>query len=543
MTIIRFLIVSLLSFLYTFTAAQDQDLDLASATTVDWGEELQQPRNTLLSKIITHNESGMYALRLKNAGDPEKEKVFLERYDIGMKLKRAEELDLRYRKKNRAFEDVIYMNGQLYLLTSFHNKAKKKNYLFKQKISSRLGISDRDIEMIGELDTRSVIKEGGFDFVQSRDTSKLMVYHALPYRKSEPENFKLRVFDQDFSELWSKDIRLPYNDEIFTVEEYRIDNDGNVYLLGVLYFDKARASRNGQPNYQYVILTYRNNGTEEQEHKIQLRDKFITDLTFRNDRKGNLICSGFYSEQSAVGAKGTYFLKMDLETGEIYNESLKEFDFELLTQDYSEGKRRRAEEAERTGNERRQAELYRFALDELILRSDGGALLIGEQYYVFEDFYQDFRFGGVGFGGPTPMTRVDYYYHYNDIIIVNIRPDGEIEWSTRIPKVQVTRNDGGYYSSYAMSIVRDKIYFIFNDDARNFNRNNNRQLFNFTGNNMTLSLVEVNKEGDWKIAPLYLNREVNLLTRPKICKQIGRKEMLLYGESGRYFRFANLVFE
>ncbi|MEM9849917.1 MAG: hypothetical protein AAF847_18650 [Bacteroidota bacterium] len=538
----RFSIIIVLLFAHLAVIAQNKSADLDIPTDIDWGEELRQPNNTTLSKIITYNKSGMYALRLKNAGDPEKEKVFLESYDSNMKLKRAEELDLKYKKKDRAFEDVIYMNDQLYLLTSFHNKVKKKNYLFKQKVSRRLAISDRDIEMIGELDTKSIIKEGGFDFVQSKDTSKLLVYHALPYQKGERENFKLRVFDESFSELWSKNIRLPYNDEIFKVKEYRIDDDGNVYLLGLLYFDKARAVRNGLPNYQYVILTYLNKGEDEDEYKIKLRDKFITDLTFRNDRKGNLICSGFYSERSAVGAKGTYFLKLDLETGEIYNENLKEFDFELLTQDYSAGKRRRAEAAERSGDESRQAELYRFVLDELILRSDGGALLIGEQYYVFEDYYQDFR-GTVGFGGAPPVTRVDYYYHYNDIIIVNIQPDGEIEWSTRIPKTQVTRNDGGYYSSYAMSIVRDKIYFIFNDDARNFSREKNRPLFNFTGNNMVLSLVEVSKDGEWRIAPLYLNREVDLLTRPKICKQIGRKEMLLYGESGRAFRFANLTFE
>ncbi|MEM8527917.1 MAG: hypothetical protein AAGG68_24970 [Bacteroidota bacterium] len=500
---------------------------------IEWGEELKQPTGTILSKTIAYNKSGMYALRVKDITDEDRARVYIERYDRDLRLKKAQEIELKYKKKDRKFEDVIYHGGQLYLLTSFHNQAKKKNYLFKQKISNeRLQISDRDIEMIGQLDTRNILRDGGFDLVQSRDTSKLMVYHQLPYKKGEPENFKLRVFDESFSELWSKDISLPYNNEIFSVEEYRVDNQGNVYLLGVLYQDRARTRRNGLPNYQYIILTYTKDGSQANEYKIKLRDKFITDLTFRPDGKGNLVCSGFYSERGTYSIKGTYFFRINTETKEIFNENSKAFDFEFLTEFLSENKKRRAKDAERSGNTRRQAELYSFSLDELILRSDGGALLIGEQYYVYEDFYQDFR---------TGFNRRDYYYHYNDIIIVNIRPTGEIEWATRIPKRQVTRNDGGYYSSYAMSIVRDKIYFVFNDNNRNFSDNRDR-LYNFNGRNSIVSIVEVNKNGGWTIAPLFPNRDVNLITRPKVCKQVGRKKMLVYGEWGRSFRLAHLEF-
>ncbi|MEN0047949.1 MAG: hypothetical protein AAF806_12890 [Bacteroidota bacterium] len=527
-------ILGLLLFSLSFSSSFAQSKADGLPGDIEWGEELKQPAGTILSKTIAYNKSGMYALRVKDITDEEKARVYIERYDNDLRLKKAQEIELKYKKKDRQFEDVIYHGGQLYLLTSFHNQAKKKNYLFKQKISNeRLQINDRDIEKIGELDTRNILRDGGFDLVQSKDTSKLMVYHQLPYKKGEAENFKLRVFDESFSEIWSKDISLPYNNEIFSVEEYRVDNQGNVYLLGVLYRDKVRIRRNGSPNYQYVILTYTQDGSQANEYKIQLRDKFITDLTFRPDGRGNLVCSGFYSDRGTYSIKGTYFFRINTETKEIFNENTKAFDFEFLTEFLSENKKRKAKDAERSGDTRRQAELYRFSLDELILRSDGGALLIGEQYFVYEDFYRD----------PwTGFSRFDRYYHYNDIIIVNIRPTGEIEWATRIPKRQVTRNDGGYYSSYAMSIVRDKIYFVFNDNNRNFADTRNDRLYNFNGRNSIVSIVEVSKDGNWTITPLFPNREVDLITRPKVCKQVGRKKMLVYGEWGRLFRLAHLEF-
>ncbi len=501
---------------------------------VNWGEQLKEPNNARLTGIIANTSEGLYAQRIKEGNSPDQVRIYMELYDQNMNLKKAREFDLKYNNKKRKFERILRLNNEFYLLTSFHNQAKKQNYLFKQRIDKqRLSISDRDLEMIGSFETRNLIREGEFDMAQSIDSSKLLIFQQLPYEKGTPERFKLAVFDQQFEPLWTDDIVLPYNDEVFSVEDYKVDKKGNVYLLGIIYQDKAKAKRAGQPNYQYVILAYNSQGGKSDEYRIGLKEDFITDLTFQVANNGDLICSGFYSKKGTSSVKGTYFFRINAQTKEVYNQNQKSFDFEFLTEFYSDRQKERARDAERTGNTNRAPELYRFALDELILRSDGGALMIGEQYYVYERSYRDFWYG---------TFRYDYFYHYNDIIIVNIRPDGTIEWATRIPKRQVTMNDDGYFSSYAMSIVRDKIYLIFNDNRRNFDNDNQNRIYNFDGRNSVVALVEVNKEGDWNIAPLFPNREVDLVTRPKVCKQIGRKSMVIYGELGKQFRFGKLEF-
>jgi hypothetical protein len=229
----------------------------------------------------------------------------------------------------------------------------------------------------------------------------------------------------------------------------------------------------------------------------------------------------------------------------------------------SDNKKEKAKKAARKGDKKRSAELYQYALDELVLRSDGGAVLIAEQYYVeqrndYNDRYYDpYRYGGFGYRGlrsrfynpyysPYGYNNYrdnNYYYNYNDIIVVNIRPNGEIEWTARIPKQQVTSNDGGYFSSYAMSIVRDKFYFVYNDNYKNHDpKRKDNKWYNYNGRNSVITLAEVSKDGAVRINPVYNNREAGITTRPKICKQIGRNQMLIYGEKGRKYRFGNLTF-
>ncbi len=531
----------------------------APATLV-WGNEYSEPSNTFATKIIGLRPDGFYLLRQKMLNNPEaRPRAWVEFYDREMNLKKSVEQDLKYKGKKRDFEDVIFIGGQLYLLTSFNNSAKKKNYLFKQKISMRSLIPNKRLEMICETGARNKEVEGSFGSHISKDSTKLLIFNDLPFKKNDPKQFGFRVFDQQFELIWEKDVVLPYTDNRFTVEEYQVDEQGNVHLLGVLYEDNAKWRRRGNPTYQYVIISYLDNGERVEEFRVGLDRKFVTDLTFRPTKSGKLICAGFYSERGTYSIKGAYYFTVDPATREVSSKNSQPFEFEFLTEFMSDRSKQKAKEAERRKDVRRAAELYDYSLDELILRSDGGAVLVAEQFFIQEQDYYRNNLYGYGYGyGYYPFNygslynsryggynyRTDYYYNYNDIIVVNIRPTGEIEWAARIPKKQETRNDGGYYSSYAMSIVRDKLYFLYNDNVRNIAANTKKKrIYNFNGSNSVIAVAQINKDGNVRTFPLASNRDAGIITRPKMCKQIGRKEMAVFGEQGKKYKFAKLTFE
>jgi hypothetical protein len=519
---------------------------------LDWGPENAEPGNTMATKVIGIDPNGFYVLRQKVLRNPSaKEKVWIEHFNRDMKLIRSEEMDLKYKGKQRDFENVLFLGGKLYLLTSFNNTAKKRNYLFQQEVNTKNLVPEKSLEMVCETEARNKEVEGSFAYSISKDSSKLLIYNELPYERKNPERFGFRVFDQDFKLVWEKNIVLPYNDDKFTVEDYRIDNDGNVFLLGVLYEDDAKWRRRGSPTYKYVVLSYMDNGNALEEYRIDLADKFITDLTFRIGNDGKLVFSGFYSERGTYSIKGTYFFHLDPRERAVQDRKATPFNFDFLTAFMSDRNKQKAMEALEKNDTRKAPELYDYSLDELILRSDGGAVLVAEQYFVeqvydnsyglyspfYSPFYDPFYYNRYN------NRQTDYYYHYNDIIVVNISPTGDIEWTARIPKQQETRNDGGYYSSYSMATTRDGFFFLFNDDGRNFGRDDGKFYTYTGGNNSVVAVAQVNIKGEVSVAPLTTNRDAGVITRPKMCKQIGKREMAVLGERGRGYRFGSLKFE
>jgi len=524
-------------------------------TQLDWGQQLNEPNGTFLSEIITSNETGIYALREKtnSQGFDGPSKIYLEHYTPQMKLRKSVKLEMKYKKKRVEFESIIPFGGKLYLFTSFNNEAKKTNYLFAQEVNYRRLTPSKKLVKVAENPTRNKAQEGYFDFSISKDSSKLLIYNQNPEQKKTQETFSIYVYDQEMNQMWEKEITLPYPDESVDVERFEIDNDGNVYILNKVFTDGGKKVKRGRVNYRHTILAYSATGEKFVEYPLELRDLFITDLTFKIANDGHLVCAGIYSQNGISNARGTYFFRLNPKTKEVYANNTKEFEFDLLTADLSKRKKSKAEKAEESGNVKKQAEIASFTLDHLILRNDGGAVLVGEQYFVQEDnsnFNNGLagnRFGVGGFNnsrfGRNVGGNFSYIYNYNDLVVANIRPNGEIEWATRIPKNQQTRDDGGYFSSYAMSIVKDKLFFVFNDDSRNYNRDDNK-LYSFSGNTRRtlISLAQVNRDGSLEMSPLINNEQDNLLFRPKVSRQTGKREMILFGERGKKFKLASLQF-
>ena len=141
-------------------------------------------------------------------------------------------------------------------------------------------------------------------------------------------------------------------------------------------------------------------------------------------------------------------------------------------------------------------------------------------------------------------TRTTYRYHYNDIIVVKVLEDGSIEWAEKIPKVQISTNDSGFYSSYNLSVVRDKLYFVFNDNPKNLTNQGDGKLKNYLLNKESLVvLVTMNQKGEQVKEALFDAREAEVYIRPKVGKQTGFSETILFGQKKKKQRLAKVKFK
>ncbi len=500
--------------------------------TTRWGEEIKANRRTTLNDIIGSDETGFYAIRTRAS-------MFLdftftlEHYGNDLRPIKSVEMELVTNGRQRVGEFTLYTNNEIYIFSSYADPQTRINDLFVQQVDKKTlqlsaPVSIAKIDFNGQKRRN----DGVFEFRLSRDKSKLLIYSKLPFEKNEPEKFELLVLDKTMNPLWQKQITIPYKDQLFDLESMRVSNDGEVHLLGLVYKDKRTEIRKGEANYSFELLSYYDKGAREERTPLSLPGKFITDMQIGLLDNKDIVCAGFYSETGTLTIKGTYFLKLDAKTRTVVTNSSKEFDLDFVAQNLTE---REARKVGRRAENDKDIELFQFRLDQLVVDNIGGVFLVGEQFYI-KRVVTSTRNPTTG----AVTTRTDYYYYYNDIIAIRIGADGEILWSQKIPKRQMSINDGGARSSYAFGVRNGQLLFIYNDSAENLNYTGRGPVARAEMNSLSgvVMLCAVSGTGEVKRQPVFGAKEVNVIIRPRVCEQISSSEFVLFGQRGKKQQFA-----
>lgn len=517
-----FLLVLLI--LFKLTIALGQDINLK----VKWGEEFKTPRSTL-DDVVGYDATGFYAVhdRFRAFGKVDRS---LQHFDVNMNPGTIVDLEIESGKRQGKINNILHHKGKLMFFYTFEDTKTKKNTLYLDEIDKSTLLPKKQEKVIGQIDFTGKGKRnrGSFQYRVSRDSSKILVLYALPYDEDSPEKFGFTVLDQQLNLIWSKDITMPYRDELYDFESFRVDNQGNAYVLGLVYKEKRKDKRKGQPNYSYEILACRDKGNVIKQYPVSLDDRFLTDMQIEILDTQNIICAGFYSEKGKMSIRGSYFLRVDASSAEIVHKSFKEFDIDFITQNMGNREARKAKRQE-------EPELFQFDLDKLLIGKDGSAILVGEQYFV-ETVTTTMRMAG---GGMT--TQTNYHYYYNDIILVKFSPSGDILWTQKIPKTQHTANDGGFYSSYCLVLAKGRIGFVFNDNPKNLEAEKNEKASNYRPRKSVVVFVSVDQSGGMNKQPIFNAMDTEVIVRPKACKQISNTEVILFGQKKKTQQFASLA--
>jgi len=514
---------------------------LAQTTTkrakIIWGPETKESKKISLGNIVGYDESGTYILKTKRKGlYGVNSDLILEHFDQKMAKTQTIALNLNVDGMKKSYEYTIHSSDKLFLYSSYLDNKAKKNTFYYQQLDKKTLQPEKQLNKIGQIDFRGSAKynSGYFSLIRSKDENRILVFYGLPIGKGSKEQFGFIMHDKDMNKLWEKKVTLPYTQELFDIERYRIDELGNVYILGLIYKDKRKLRRKGEPNYQYTVISFKDEGNTIDDYPIELPGKFITDMQMAVADNGDIICGGFYSNEGTFSIKGSYYLSIDASTKEVKSTSFHEFGIDFITQNFRAHKAAKAKKKAKKG---KSVEMYQYDLDDIILKDDGGAILIGEQYYVRVSTRTSTDANG------NTTTTTTYYYHYNDIIVININAQGEIEWTEKIPKRQVTTNDGGYFSSYALAVRNDKLHFIFNDHPANLFYKSGGKLSNFNKSKGSVAvLVTLTEEGRYSKELLFTSREAEVLIRPKACEQTNDNEMILIGQRKKMVRLAKVTF-
>jgi hypothetical protein len=486
-----------------------------------WGSPNDELQSNSISVIGEKNEN-IFCLRKKNATLFSGEEYFLEIYNAkSLALLNSSEINLSKYSSNRvSLQDFLLLDDSLLMLYSVYNKDVDNTTLYGQWVNAKVSPTS-DPVILDEFGNTSKKKEDGFRIVLSPDSGFILICHNETSQKNVNENVHYSVYDKKLKVLWTKSIELPYKDKELNSKDYRIDKRGNVYLLAEILNEKSTWFKN-RPSYRYILHAIYNTGKNSKEYEINLGTKTISAIKVGLAPNGDVVVAGFYSNLglSENEMAGTFYMRIDYESKNVLSSTFNDFESNFLI--HSLG---------RSGN--RKKELYNYLLHQLFVSNDGSCTLVAEQYYKNSICYSDFR---------TGIVNCNWYYYYNEIILVNVSPDGKVNWCKNIPKYQESVNDPGLYLSYSALAVGDDIWLFYNDDYRNSRGLGNNDIYSLRNLNKTaLAVVKVSKGGETDKTMLFRAREKRIYPIPSSATAIGEKSMILLGTYRRKGRLGKIT--
>lgn len=497
-----------------------------AAQEIEWGPEIKikRAKQGVMYDVLSYGKDGIFGIRTKEGWAALFSSVDynISRYDFdNLTMDDIHSLFPKdYFSKGTteptSLDGVYHYGGKSYVMYSNYDSKGKMNRAYAVLLDDNYEVSGDPIEL-DESKVSSKFSSGSYSFVLSEDTSRLLVYFMPAFKMFESEKFKFNIFDtRTMERISDMEISLPKKDKDFGLVDLAVTPDNKVYMLAWENYEKEEKKNKTKkdPKYYYSFYVYDldKQDAEPEVFKIELDKKFINKLEFEivDDQ---IVIGGFYGKKNSSDISGTFYMRMSRLDGKELASDTYDFDKEFISQFYSEKQMQRAD---KKGKE---LDVPEIVLRDFILRDDGGALLIGEQYYIREVCYMDSR----------GNMRCIYYYYYNDIIVTNITPSGEIEWSVKIPKKSVD-TQGGYFLGYVMGYTDRKLYFFFNDHIDNANEVDPDKV-KFLNNlkKSAIVMVTVDMQGKMDKEMLLSQEKMKYYFKPKASTWIeGTKDMIFY---------------
>ena len=341
-----------------------------------------------------------------------------------------------------------------------------------------------------------------FRIVQSEDKSKVLIYYIEKHKI-----INALVFDAiDMNLLWEQTItpeELNYWEDYFQI---MIDNEGNFRL--VIEKDNYSGRRE---KHRYHVYEYYGTESRLNEYQIGLNGNLTFDVFFTYDNMNQkLIGGGFYSEKNNAKATGYFLMQVPPEDPDNHRLTFTPFDDAFVSN--LEGR-----------DIKNNRGITEIAVRDIILRQDGGALIISERIRQYE------RRTGTTYSrvyyDPTGRSMVDYYF--DEVIVFSIEPDGKAGWTNVLHKKQYSQDDDGMYSSYFLFKTTTSLRFLFNDEIKPEN---------------TVSEYTLNGYGELDRNSLLSTENLQLRLRFRDALQIAANEFVVPSEKRNKLRLIKLEY-
>lgn len=496
---------------------------------VTWSPPTKMKRSARALQMIGADSSQFYVLRGdlgRGAWDDRKLDLNIDVYNLtSLDFVDSKKIELPvFDRQYIEVVNVVIHNGQLLVL--FHAWDDDTGYvrLYGQRLNQDVSIQG-DAIALAEYSARR--KTGGFAVQASRNQKLLLVYPEVLSERRMMDRLAFKVIDENLETLWEKDLNFPDHEVLTEIDQYRIDSRGHLYLLtGIGNRDKTlRGSDRARSEQVYTLISYDPEINKVKTYEVAVDDKWVTATAFDVTENDDVTVGGFYSNDRQFSIGGAFYFRINGSTKETEATGMMPFTADVMSLFL------RPKQVERG------RELNDFYFDHFIARADGGATFVAEQYFVQQSFRTDIA---------TGRQEMLYYYYYNDLLVVDVDREGQVLWTVRVPKEQMSVNDGGQFSSYALAADDENLYIVFNDNPENIEllkanpQSEPKQMYGTRRSVATL--VTLSREGKQTREALFSSRDSDVMFKPKVHMATDANTLFLYGQWRKLYRFGRLRF-
>ena len=509
---IKALLVIVTLFLAGFLFAQEES--------IEWGE-IQRKQGRLI-EVLSPVPGEFYTLRWLggNIGGS-----YYATRNIGLERVERKRIRLIVNKSIATFEAVGIVDNDFTVFLS--DKQDGAHNIYMQRYDESLNPKGDQV-YLGGFPLKVGVK-GNFDVAFSKDNSHFGVFWSLPGKKERKHVYGFNVFNRNVEKVNDGEYPLQFDPKFVRVLEHQVSNTGDYFMAFAEYERNEKSFLKNKQQFKDLHV-YHVNDDGLQDFIIDIGGKRIEAMAMSMNQANEFVVTGIYGEHEVQGVSGMFHQRMDLKTGKQFLNSVKDFDEDFIKEGWSQQAIRRADRREERG--KGEAQLQHHQMQDVATLSDGSLLGTMEQYYVQVQSSAD----------PNDGTSSDrYYYYFNDIIAFKIDSTGKFDWIQKIPKYQVSMNDGGPYSSFASYVSDSVMSFVFNDSKSNYSQSgaflesSDIQTANYSKKRNVVALAEINVEtGEVERKVFFGRSDISTIAVPKLFDiNYQSRQVLLYSIWGK----------
>ncbi len=366
-----------------------------------------------------------------------------------------------------------------------------------------------------------------YNTIFSDDKERIMVF-KINNKNRNNFLFTTMLFDASLNLQARHTMSIPMEERNDYFTDFLLDNDG-----GMVFGKYTRKGNDYVTKLQVVTK-----GTYARDFSIldlETGDRILDEVRVKVDNiNKRYLFSAFFYKQRRGNIEGLYTVVYDKNTASVAKKVSATFSDELRSQ--AKGPDANLKLA-----------FNDFFIRNMIMRRDGGFLLIAESMYTTSRGSAFNRWNYMGWNNPW-MNPMNYYYspfyspwnspwnrygsgqatryHAENILVISFDGNGNIEWSNVIPKSQFDDEGDALISHYIMN-TGSELHFLFNQYERR---------------TLLLSDQSIGPDGKITRYPTLKNLDRGYEFMPRFGKQIAARTVVMPTLYRNYITFAKIDF-